>query len=222
MKILGINGSPRGSHSCTLRLLEAALNGAASKGAKTEFVDICKLNIEFCIGCGVCYKKGKCPRKDDFQALYKKILTADGLVIASPNYFRSITAQLKTVIDRMADAIHCQLLTGKYTVNVATAGGLGQNKQVTDYLNRLMLNFGSFVTGSAGVALRQGPKAFANAEKRAFKLGVALTEDITNKREYLRQRKILDGNRAYFKELVNLCKDEWTYEYNYWNSIEKG
>jgi multimeric flavodoxin WrbA len=105
------------------------------------------LNIEFCNACGICYKKGKCVKKDDFQPLYKKMLDADGLVMGSPNYFRSITAQMKTMIDRMADAVHCQLLTGKYTVNVATSGGTGQYEQVTDYLNEIMLNFGSFITG---------------------------------------------------------------------------
>jgi multimeric flavodoxin WrbA len=66
MKILGINASPRSSNSQTLKLVRAVLNGARSKGARTELVDICKLNIEFCNACGICYKKGKRVKKDDF------------------------------------------------------------------------------------------------------------------------------------------------------------
>src|SRR5450759_5238019 len=99
MKILCINASPRSSKSQTLKLVKAVLNGARSKGARTELVDICKLNIEFCNACGICHKKGKCVKKDDFQFLYEKVLTTDGLVMGSPNYFRSVTAQMKTIID---------------------------------------------------------------------------------------------------------------------------
>jgi multimeric flavodoxin WrbA len=67
MKILGINGSPRGSKSQTLRLVNEVLEGAKSMGADVELVDVCKLDIEYCNGCQVCYKKGKCTKEDDFQ-----------------------------------------------------------------------------------------------------------------------------------------------------------
>jgi multimeric flavodoxin WrbA len=217
MKILGINASPKGSKSQTLKLVKAVLNGAKSKGCKVELVDLCKLHIEFCNACGLCYKKGKCPKKDDFQVLYKKILAADGLVMGSPNYFRSVTAQLKTMIDRMADAIHCQLLTGKYSVNVATSGGLGQDQQVTEYLNEIMLNFGSFVTGSTGVSIRSDHKTLEKVEKKAFRLGEALAEDIRTGNNYRKQRKTLEENRKYFQSLVKMNKDEWIYEYKYWD-----
>ena len=222
MKILSISASPRSSNSQTLKLVEAVLNGARSKGARTELAVICTLNIEFCNACGVCHSKGRCVKKDDFQNLYRKILAADGLVMGSPNYFRSVTAQMKTMIDRMADAVHCQLLTGKYTVNVATSGGTGQYRQVTGYLNRIMLNFGSFITGSTGVSMRQGPKAFENAERRAFRLGKDLADDIGAKRIYQGQGRIMEENRAYFRDLVTMYKDEWTHEYKYWQRMGKG
>ena len=222
MKILGINASPRSSKSQTLKLVKAVLEGAKSKGARTELVDICKLNIEFCNACGICHKKGKCVKKDDFQTIYEKIMDADGLVMGSPNYFRSITAQMKTMIDRMADAIHCQLLIGKYTVNVATSGGSGQYKQVTQYLNRTMLNFGSFVTGSIGVSMRDGSEDFENAQKMAFQLGEKLTEDIRVKKNYPNQKRIMKENKTYFQDLVKMYKDDWVHEYKYWNAIDEG
>jgi len=217
MKILGINASPKGSQSETLKLVRAVLNGARSKGAKVELVDICMLHIEYCTACGVCYKKGACVKKDDFQILYEKILAADGLVMGSPNYFRSVTAQMKTMIDRMPDTIHCQLLTGKYSVSVATSGGLGQDTQVTDYLNETMLNFGSFVSGSTGVSMRSGSKALEKAEKKAFRLGETLAEDIRSEKIYRTQRKRQKENRKYFQNLVKIHKDEWIHEYKYWD-----
>jgi multimeric flavodoxin WrbA len=217
MKILGINASPKGSKSETLKLVKAILNGAKSKGFKVELVDLCKLNIEYCNACGVCYKKGKCVKRDDFQLLFKKMMAADGLVMGSPNYFRSVTAQMKTMIDRMADAVHCQLLTGKYSVNVATSGGPGQYRQVTDYLNEIMLNFGCFVTGSIGVSIRSGPKALESTGKKAFQLGESLADDIRAGKVYTKQKKRHEENKQYFQSLVKMFKDEWVHEYKFWD-----
>lgn len=221
MKILGINASPRGSKSQTLKLVKAVLKGAESRGADVELAELRKLNIGFCDNCWACRRKGKCAKKDDFQALYKKLLAADGLVMGSPNYFMSVTAQMKALIDRMADTIHCQLFTGKYAVNVATSGGLGQDRQVTAYLNRIMLNYGCFVTGSAGTSVRLGPKAMEEAEQKALRLGEKLVRDIGTGKVYKRQEKIHAANRRYFRDLVKMHKDEWICEYEFWRRSAK-
>lgn len=221
MKIVGINGSPRGAKSQTLTLLKGVLDGAGSKGAQTELVDVCRLKIAFCNACDVCHKTGRCSKKDDFQGLYDKILEADGLIVSSPNYFRSVTAQLKAVIDRLSGAVHCQRLTGKYAASVATAGGPGQHRQVTDYLNRIMRNFGCFVSGSVGVAVAQGPEAFEKAERRAFKLGAALAEDVRARRDDPKQRVVREANRAYFRSLVAMRREDWGFEEDYWRATEE-
>ncbi len=217
MKILGINASPRGSNSQTLRLVEAVLNGAKSAGADVELVDVCKLKLDYCNGCQVCFKKGACVHKDDFQGLYEKMLAADGIVWGSPNYLHGVTAQMKTLVDRMADAIHCQLLTGKYSCCVATGGG--NYDQVTEYLSGIILNFGSFVAGSVGAKMSEGPKALEAAEKKAFDLGKSLAADILSKRDYIEQREMLEENREYFKRLVKMHQADWEHEYEYWNRL---
>jgi len=217
MKVLGICASPRGSKSTTLRLVQAALDGAKASGAEIEMVDVCEMEIKFCNACQVCFKKGECVHKDGFQGIYEKILAADGLVWGSPNYFHSVTAQMKTLIDRMADAVHCQLLSGKYCVSVASGGS--NYDQVTTYLDGLMLNLGASVTGSAGAAMNQGPNAQEEAEKKAFLLGKSLAEDIRSKRDYVEQRKMHEENREYFKKLVKMNKENWEHEYEYWNKL---
>lgn len=218
MKILGLNASPRGSQSQTLRLVQAVLEGARSAGAEVELVDVCKLDIKYCNACQVCFQKGTCVHKDDFHGLYDKILAADGLVWGSPNYFHSVTAQMKTLIDRMADAIHCQLLTGKYFCCVATGGN--NSDQVTEYLSGLMMNFGSFITGSVGATMSSGPKALEDAEKKAFELGLALAGDVRAKRDYIEQREMQGEIRDYFKSLVKMHGKDWEHEYEYWNRLK--
>ena len=217
MKILGICASPRGSKSTTLRLVQALLKGAKEAGADVELVDVCDLDIKFCNACQVCFKTGECVQKDDFQGLYEKMLAADGMVWGSPNYFHSVTAQMKTIIDRMADAVHCQLLAGKYCCIVATGGN--NTDQVTEYLSGLFLNFGTFVTGSVGAAMSGGPKALEDAEKKAFDLGKSLAEDILAKRDYIEQREMQKEIRDYFKRLVKMHQKDWEHEYEYWNRL---
>jgi multimeric flavodoxin WrbA len=217
MKILGICASPRGSKSTTLRLVKAVLDGARTAGATVELVNVCDLDIKYCNACQVCFKKGKCVHKDDFEELYKKILAADGLVWGSPNYFHTVTAQMKTLIDRMADAIHCQLLTGKYCCSVATGGN--NYDQVTDYLDGLMMNFGALVTGNVGALMSKGQGSLEEAEKKANQLGKTLAEDIRTKRDYIGQREMQEEIRGYFKNLVKMNKDNWEHEYEYWNQI---
>jgi multimeric flavodoxin WrbA len=217
MKILGICASPRGSKSTTLRLVQAVLDGARTAGATVELVNVCDLDIKYCNACQVCFKKGKCVHKDDFEELYNRILAADGLVWGSPNYFHTVTAQMKTLIDRMADAIHCQLLTGKYCCSVATGGN--NYDQVTDYLDGLMMNFGALVTGNVGALMSKGPGSLEEAEKKALQLGKTLAEDICTKRDYIGQREMQEEIRGYFKNLVKMNKDNWEHEYEYWNQI---
>lgn len=222
MKILGINGSPRGSKSETLNLVKAVLEGAKSRGFDVELVDVCKLNIEYCNACGICYRTGKCARKDDFQTLYEKMLNAEGLVLGSPNYLRSVTAQLKTLLDRMSDTIHCQLFAGKHSATVATAGGPGQDEGVREYLSHVLLSFGSFVTGSVGASLAAGPAALDDAERKAFQLGETLAEDIKTRKRYADQEPILSENRKYFQALVEWNKGDWIHEFEHWSRVGEG
>lgn len=217
MKILGINGSPRGSKSQTLMLVEAVLDGAKASGAKVELVDVCELKIDYCNACGVCYAKGKCIHEDDFEGLYRKILECDGLVLGSPVYFRSVTAQLKTLIDRMSDAIHCQLLTDKYGCAVATAGSPNYT-EVTDYLGRIITGFGAFTVGSVG-ASPSIPGDIEAKKKEASKLGQTLADAIKTKRAYPEQDAIHNETRNRFKSMVKVNKDIWAHQYEHWEKM---
>jgi len=219
MKILGINSSPRGKNSRTLKLVDAVLDGAKERGAETELVDIGALDIRYCLGCQVCYAEGECVQADDLAELVDKMLSADGIVLGSPVYMHSVTAQLKTVIDRMADAIHCQLLSGKYGCAVTTSGGSG-DAEVLDYMNHFLNELGVVTVGQVGVALDRNSAALDAAINEAFKLGITLAESIQTKRAYPAQEKEIAERRAFFAQLIEANKAAWAHQYEYW--MEKG
>ena len=99
MRVLGISGSPRkGGNTDTL--LDKALEGARSKGAETEKVILNDLRMVPCQECEKVRDDGTCKIEDDFQGLYEKIKKADALILASPIFFGSLSAQTKIMIDR--------------------------------------------------------------------------------------------------------------------------
>jgi len=219
MKILGINSSPRRKNSRTLKLVQAVLDGARTQGAEIELVDICALDINYCLGCQVCFATGECVQADDLAELVDKLLSADGIVLGSPVYINSVTAQLKTVIDRMADSIHCQLLSGKYGCAVTTAGGSG-DAEVLGYMNYFLNELGVVTVGEVGVALGRNPAALDAAINEASKLGTTLAEAIQTKRKYPAQEKEIAERRAFFVQLIEANKEDWAHQYEYW--MEKG
>lgn len=215
MKIVGISASPRGAESRTAQLVEAVLRGAASAGAETEFVDICRYRFEFCNGCGTCYATGECAKADDFPRVFGLMTEADGLVFGSPNYINGPTAQLKQVIDRMADAIHCRAFEGKYGCAVCTTGGHGEDGVVA-YLNQVFAMLGAQTVGGVGVALGPDPGRLAGAIEEAEALGRELADAIATGRAYPDQVAALEQARAYFRNLVTANRDVWVHEYETW------
>ncbi len=101
MKILILNGSPRGN-GLTVKMIEAFRKGAETKGHSISQVDVCRKNIHGCLACEYCHTKGNgtCIQKDDMQQVYPLLKEADMLVIASPVYYHNLTGQLKCTIDR--------------------------------------------------------------------------------------------------------------------------
>lgn len=116
-RIVAVVGSPRkGGNSETLCNL--ALDAAKKEGCSTELIPLRGKNIRGCIACGKCFEKkdGLCHgTKDDFQGVWEKIKTADGIIMASPTYFGSASPEIKAVMDRsgMVSKANGELLAGR-------------------------------------------------------------------------------------------------------------
>jgi multimeric flavodoxin WrbA len=92
-------GSPRMKGNTDL-LLDEALKGAESQGAEVEKILVDKLQIAPCKEYYACLKDGKCVIKDDMDEIYAKLLAADAVIIASPMFFYTVSAQLMLLISR--------------------------------------------------------------------------------------------------------------------------
>jgi multimeric flavodoxin WrbA len=99
VKILAIYGSPRRKGNTTL-LLKNAVKGAIEAGAEVEEIILRDLKMSPCLEIYGCKKTGRCVIKDDFQQVYDKLLSCQGLMLASPIFFYTVSAHTKILMDR--------------------------------------------------------------------------------------------------------------------------
>jgi len=97
-KVLIISSSPRKGNS--LYLAQQFEQGAKDAGNDVEFIELKNYNINYCMGCGYCNDAKKCVQKDDADIIIQKMIDSDVIVLATPVYFYTMSAQLKTLIDR--------------------------------------------------------------------------------------------------------------------------
>lgn len=215
MKIIGINGSPRGENSQTKRLIDAVLNGAQETGAEVETINLINYDFKFRNACSICLQQEKCIYPDDFPRVYAKIKEADGIVLGSPVYIDLVTAQMKMLIDRMADGIQCQSLYGKYGCAVATSGDHAEGSVVT-YLNHVLQMLGANPVGGVGVALGKDSHTITKAEGEARELGKTLALSIQTQQKDPALEAFHQRYRKKFEDILSGERPEWPLDYDYW------
>ena len=99
-KVLILSGSPRKGGNSDI-LCDQFAKGALDAGNEVEKIFVAEKKISMCTGCYFCKNHGgRCAFNDDMEDVLQKIIDCDVLVLSSPVYFYSISAQLKAVIDR--------------------------------------------------------------------------------------------------------------------------
>ncbi len=102
IKVVAFNGSPRKDGNTGI-LIRKALNKLEEEGIHTELIDLSGTRIRGCTACRECRKKlnQKCAIDSDIvNDCIKKMIEADGIIIGSPTYFASLTAETKALMDR--------------------------------------------------------------------------------------------------------------------------
>ena len=102
IKVVAFNGSPRKDGNTGI-LIRKALNKLEEEGIHTELIDLSGTRIRGCTACRECRRKlnQKCTIDSDIvNDCIKKMIEADGIIIGSPTYFASLTAETKALMDR--------------------------------------------------------------------------------------------------------------------------
>lgn len=118
--VLIISASPRkGGNSDTL--CDQFAKGAQEAGNHVEKLRLAELQIDYCSACYACKKLGHCVKQDDMTMVIDKMKASDVIVLATPVYFYTMDAQLKTMIDRTLGGAQTPGLENKEFYLVATA-----------------------------------------------------------------------------------------------------
>lgn len=135
-KIVFIQGSPRKKGN-TRAIAKVAIEAAKESGADVTEIDVTTLSFKEpgCISCYKCQKSDeyKCALNDEVAEKVAALPEYDVIVLATPLYWWSYTAQLKIFIDRMYSLMklsggeHKSAIAGKKVGLLATAGGPYEN-----------------------------------------------------------------------------------------------
>jgi multimeric flavodoxin WrbA len=159
-EILIVMGSPRKEgNSATLAKQVAA--GAKAAGASVDSFYLHGMDIAPCTGCDSCHDepdKG-CVINDDMQKLYPKLRRVDAIVIASPVYWFTVSAQTKMFMDRCyaLESSQGNALAGKHVgivmtyadVDPFTSGAVNALRTFQDAFNYIGAEIVGMVYGSA-------------------------------------------------------------------------
>jgi multimeric flavodoxin WrbA len=186
-KILIISGSPKKDGN-TESLITWFMDGAKSKGAEVEVVHaaLLKCKANGCLSCRECQKsvKYECVIKDEVTPVLGKMLSADVIVMATPLYFFSASAQIKIIFDRMfslykwdneADTMQTPLKGKTFVVLASAYEDTGLEcletpfKLTADYTG---MHFKSLLVPDAGISgkIRNHPDARTNSEALGRKI----------------------------------------------------
>jgi multimeric flavodoxin WrbA len=180
--ILILKGSPREKGNSAV-LADQVFAGAKDAGAKVESVYLHGMDIQPCDACDVCQEGFEgCIIEDDMQSLYPKITGADAIVISSPIYWCTISAQTKLCIDRWyaLESEDWEAFRGKQLgivlvygdTDLYTSGGINAIHTFESLARYVGLEIAGMVYGTADQLddAEKQPKLM----QKAFKLGAKL------------------------------------------------
>ncbi|MEN8905257.1 MAG: NAD(P)H-dependent oxidoreductase [Clostridiales bacterium] len=145
-KIISIIGSSRKKTTYNaVKEFEKSLRKKVEVDFEYLFLD--DYNLEFCKGCKLCFNKGLqyCPLDDDRDKIRNKIDSADGVLLATPNYAFHVSARMKNFFDRLTFILHRPEYFNKTLTSIVTQAIFGGNS-IRKYMESIGYNMGFYVT----------------------------------------------------------------------------
>ena len=182
MNVLGINGSPRIGGNTDI-LLDKVLEGAVRQGGRAEKIILNDLKFCPCQECEDIAGDSVCVIDDDWHQVYKRIKNADAVILASPIFFGSISAQAKMMIDRFQCVWRAKYILKKDIFNQRKKGGFisvqaSARKDFFDNAKSIVKNFFAVINADykeelfcPGIEEKAGILRYPDILKKAFELG---------------------------------------------------
>ena len=175
-KVLILSSSPR-KRGNSNALCDRFMEGAIEASHQVEKVVLAEKTIHYCTGCYACRKNGRCAQKDDMAQILDSMIAADVIVLATPVYFYSMCAQMKTLIDRTV--ARYMEITKKDFYFIATAAVT--NKAALERTMEGFRGFTSCLPGAKEKGIVYGTGAWeigdiltSRAMKQAYEMGKTL------------------------------------------------
>ena len=99
MKVILVNGSPRGN-GCTYTALSEAAKTLKENGIDAEIFNVGAKPVIGCTGCGACAGKGKCVYNDVVNSFISEAANADAFIFGSPVHYAAASGALTSFLDR--------------------------------------------------------------------------------------------------------------------------
>jgi multimeric flavodoxin WrbA len=157
--IVAINGSPN-KEGNTAFLLEQVLQSARDFGAKTEMLHsmdmLENLDEPFCTACstpcaGICYQDS------ELEKAFEILAKADAIVVGSPVYFATVSAQLKAIFDKTRKLRAEKALAGKVGAGVAVgASRFGGQETTVRAIHDIMMVHGMTIVSDSSISMTLG------------------------------------------------------------------
>ena len=140
MKMLMLNATPHKGNTwaamCAIR--EEILK--ANPNVEFDEVHISELNLPFCIGCSMCFRKGMsyCPHYEIMKDVFAKMEESDGLIMGATTFNMAPNALAKNFIDHLCFLMHRPHFFQNKAIVVSTTGGVFADKTVKYLAGTLM------------------------------------------------------------------------------------
>lgn len=221
MKIFSFIGSPRGVKSDTYKLVKKIINKAKQKTKVDIEYDIftsSKFTIKNCRGCTECFFRGNCKldKVDNFDLIKKKMLEADMIILGSPVYAATVSAQMKTFIDRLAYWAHLFILAGKPVVTVVTASS-NSLSPTNEYLKKIVGHMGAEVITSIMCTVDMPPMLeLSEFNEEELPKHIELIVEYINGEKKVKSTEFHENVFQYYKKLYSVSMDIETSETKFW------
>jgi multimeric flavodoxin WrbA len=150
MIITALNGSPH-TEGNTKYLLKLLINKVQSLGAEIQMIDVAEtlktLKKPFCTVCSnPC--SGACYSGTELDLIFKILKDSDAIVLGSPVYFGTVSAQMKAFFDMTRKLRQEKVLYNKFGAAVAVgASRFGGQETTIRALQDIMLIHGMVIVG---------------------------------------------------------------------------